>query len=86
VEEARPPAWRGRAEFGRLKHEWALLPLWVRRIERVRRHADLAVLARLACALAACPGDGKGGQQRSTAALDEDPDRGRGESRFASSE
>ncbi len=32
--------YRGRAaverEFGRLKHEWALLPLRVRRIERVR--------------------------------------------------
>jgi hypothetical protein len=28
-------------EFGRLKHEWALLPLRVRGIERVRLHADL---------------------------------------------
>jgi hypothetical protein len=36
-------------ENGRLKHEWALLP---RGIERVRLHADLTVLARLACALA----------------------------------
>lgn len=38
-------------EFGRLKHEWAMLPLRVRGIERVRLHADLTVLARLACAL-----------------------------------
>jgi len=34
-------------EFGRLKHEWALLPLRVRRIERVRLHADLSILGRL---------------------------------------
>jgi hypothetical protein len=39
-------------ENGRLKHEWALLPLRVRRIERVRLHADLTILARLATALA----------------------------------
>jgi Transposase DDE domain/Transposase domain (DUF772) len=38
-------------ENGRLKHEWALLPLRVRRIDRVRLHADLTILARLACAL-----------------------------------
>ena len=38
-------------EFGRLKHEWALLPLRVRGLERVRLHADLTVLAKLACAL-----------------------------------
>jgi hypothetical protein len=38
-------------EFGRLKHEWGLLPLRVRRIERVRLHADLSVLARLAVTL-----------------------------------
>jgi Transposase DDE domain len=38
-------------EFGRLKHEWALLPLRVRRIERVRLHANLSILARLAVAL-----------------------------------
>ncbi len=48
--------YRGRAaverEFGRLKHEWALLPLRVRRIERVRLHADLTVLSRLAVARA----------------------------------
>jgi len=48
--------YRGRAsverEFGRLKNEWALLPLRVRGIERVRLHADLTILAKLAHALA----------------------------------
>ena len=39
-------------EFGRLQHEWELLPLRVRRIERVRLHADLTMLYRLAVALA----------------------------------
>jgi len=39
-------------EFGRLKHEWSLLPLRVRGIERVRLHADLTILAKLAGALA----------------------------------
>ena len=38
--------------FGRAKHQWALLPLRVRGIERVPLHADLTVLAQLACALA----------------------------------
>lgn len=38
-------------EFGRLKHEWAMLPLRVRGIERVRLHADLTILAKLSCAL-----------------------------------
>jgi hypothetical protein len=38
-------------EFGRLKHEWAMLPLRVRRIERVALHVDLTILARLAVAL-----------------------------------
>jgi hypothetical protein len=33
-------------EFVRLKHEWSLLPLRVRGIERVRLHADLAILAK----------------------------------------
>jgi hypothetical protein len=37
--------------FGRLKHEWGLLPLRVRRIERVTLHADLTILAELAAAL-----------------------------------
>jgi len=48
--------YRGRAaverEFGRLKHEWSLLPIRARGIERVRLHADLTILAKLACALA----------------------------------
>ena len=39
-------------EFGRLKNEWALAPLRVRRIERVRLHADLTILAKLSGALA----------------------------------
>src|SRR6266498_5998040 len=39
-------------ENGRLKHEWALLPLRVRRLERVQLHADLTILARLTVALA----------------------------------
>jgi hypothetical protein len=39
-------------EFGRLKNEWAMLPLRVRRIERVRLHVDLTVLAKLSCRLA----------------------------------
>ena len=39
-------------EFGRLKHEWALLPLRVRGLDRVRLHADLTILARLASRLA----------------------------------
>jgi len=39
-------------EFGRLKHEWGLAPLRVRGLERVRMHANLSVLTKLACALA----------------------------------
>ncbi|MGN6189251.1 MAG: transposase [Conexibacter sp.] len=39
-------------EFGRLKHDWALLPLRVRGLERVRLHADLTILAKLGCTLA----------------------------------
>jgi hypothetical protein len=38
-------------EFGRLKHEWGLKPLRVRGLERVRLHADLTILTRLACTL-----------------------------------
>jgi hypothetical protein len=48
--------YRGRAavgrEFGRLKNEWALLPLRVRGLERVKLHADLTIFAKLSCALA----------------------------------
>jgi transposase len=40
-------------EFGRLKHEWAMLPLRVRRLPRVRLHVDLTILAKLASVLAA---------------------------------
>jgi transposase len=40
-------------EFGRLKNEWAMLPLRVRRIHRVRLHVDLTILAQRASALAA---------------------------------
>lgn len=38
-------------EFGRLKHEWSLLPLRVPGLDRVRLHAELTILAKLACAL-----------------------------------
>jgi transposase len=48
-------AYRKRAaverEFGRLKHEWGLGPLRVRGLSRVRLHADLTILTKLACAL-----------------------------------
>ncbi len=40
-------------EFGRLKHEWAILPLRVRRLTRVRLHADLIILAGLPSVLLA---------------------------------
>jgi hypothetical protein len=39
-------------ENGRLKNQWALLPLRMRRRARVQLHADLTILARLATALA----------------------------------
>ncbi|MGO9763390.1 MAG: transposase [Solirubrobacteraceae bacterium] len=44
---------RGSVEraFGRLKNEWALAPLRVRRIERVQLHADLTIMAQLTSAL-----------------------------------
>jgi hypothetical protein len=38
-------------EFGRLKNEWALAPLRVRGLDRVRLHAVLTILAKLASAL-----------------------------------
>ena len=38
--------------FGRLKHEWGLTPLRLRRLERVQLHADLTVFAQLSTALA----------------------------------
>jgi hypothetical protein len=43
-----PPSER---EFGRLKNEWALSPLRVRGLDRVRLHADLTILAKLALPL-----------------------------------
>jgi hypothetical protein len=47
---------RGRAvferEFGRLKNDWALSPLRVRGLDRVRLRADLTILAKLTSALA----------------------------------
>jgi IS5 family transposase len=47
--------YRGRASveraFGRLKNEWGFAPLRVRRIERVRLHADLTILSQLSGAL-----------------------------------
>jgi hypothetical protein len=39
-------------ENGRLNNELGLLPLRVRRLERVQLHVDLTILARLATALA----------------------------------
>ena len=36
---------------GVLKHQWAMVPLRVRRITRVRLHVDLTILATLADAL-----------------------------------
>lgn len=38
-------------EFGHLKHEWGLGPLRIRGLARVRLHADLTVLTKLACTL-----------------------------------
>lgn len=45
-------------EFGRLKHEYGLAFLRVRGIERVRLHADLTMLARLALAVSRGPREG----------------------------
>lgn len=36
-------------EFGRLKHEWAMLPLRVRGLARVKLHIDLTILTKLCC-------------------------------------
>jgi hypothetical protein len=38
-------------EFGRLKHEWALVPLRTRGLVQVQLHVDLTILVRLMCAL-----------------------------------
>src|SRR4051812_28364916 len=52
--------YRGRAaverEFGRLKHDFGLGPLRVRGLDRVRLHADLTMLGRLAQALSRARG------------------------------
>lgn len=37
-------------EFGRLKHEWAMLPLRVRGLARVRLHVNLTILCKLCTA------------------------------------
>jgi Transposase DDE domain/Transposase domain (DUF772) len=45
-------------EFGRLKHEWAMLPLRVRGLQRVRLHVDLTILTKLTrtlCRMRATP-------------------------------
>lgn len=44
------------ATSGRLKHDWALAPLRVRGLDRVRLHADLTILAKLSCALSRARG------------------------------
>jgi hypothetical protein len=51
--EAAGPGRRPSVErsFGRLKENWALAPLRVPRIERVRLHTDLTILSQLTCAL-----------------------------------
>ena len=36
-------------EFGRLKHEWAMLPLRVRGLARVALHVNLTILTKLFC-------------------------------------
>lgn len=55
-------------EFGRLKNQWGLKPLRVRGLGRVRLHADLTILTKLACALArvraASAASGIGGKTR----------------------
>jgi IS5 family transposase len=37
--------------FGRLKHEWSMLPLRIRGIKKVKLHIDLTILTKLSCAL-----------------------------------
>lgn len=39
-------------EFGRLKHEWAMLPLRVRGLARVQLHVDLTILTKLTASFA----------------------------------
>jgi transposase, IS5 family len=44
---------RGSVEraFGRLKHTWAMLPLRIRGLKKVKLHVDLTILTKLSCAL-----------------------------------
>ncbi|MBV8065493.1 MAG: transposase [Actinobacteria bacterium] len=70
--------YRGRSaverEFGRLKHHYGLAVLRVRGIERVRLHADLVILGRLALALArACPTPPKNSGRAITLCADRSP-------------
>ena len=53
MREIRSPVER---DLGAVKHEWALLPLWVRRWERVKLHVGLTILAELSCAFARARG------------------------------
>ncbi|MEA3075292.1 MAG: hypothetical protein QOF60_200 [Actinomycetota bacterium] len=46
-------------EFGRLKHEWALLPLRTRGLDRVRLHVSFTILGQLAVALLAARAAGR---------------------------
>ncbi len=61
-------AYRKRAaverEFGRLKHSYGLKPLRVRGLDRVRLHADLTILTKLACALSRARAAAKTQRQR----------------------
>ncbi len=62
-------------EFGRLKHEWGLGPLRVRGLGRVRLHADLTILTKLACALARLRATAPSGNRGSIGrVLDRHPD------------
>jgi hypothetical protein len=76
-------AYRKRAaverEFGALKHRWGLKPLRVRGLERVRLHADLTILTRLACALSRVRANSRTGRDSSSPA----PTRSRREGRQA---
>lgn len=51
-------------EFGRLKNQWGLKPLRVRGLDRVRLHADLTILTKLACALSRARAAAKTQRQR----------------------
>ena len=46
-----PMDWQGSGEVPCAKNEWALWPLRVRGLERVRLHADLTILTKLSCVL-----------------------------------